>query len=78
MPIIAYRAVLFTYTEMFGPNAEREKHFILDVTFGEWREMPDRHIDGRTHKCFSALQKETYGLRGTIIKNLENWNNGRE
>lgn len=47
-------------TEMYGLNVGREKHLILDVTFGEWREKLDRHIDGRTHKCFNASERDTY------------------
>lgn len=43
-----------------------KKHLILDVTFREWREMCDRRIDGRTHKCFNALEREIYELRGTL------------
>lgn len=42
------------------PYVGIEKHLILDVTFKEWRGAPDRHIDKRTHKCFNALERETY------------------
>lgn len=45
---------------MYGLNVGREKHLILDVTFGEWREKLDRHVDGRTHKCFNASERDTY------------------